>query len=281
MKYTYITNRDDYLSYISNMKSNEVTQIALDLEGECNLHAYGEKLCLIQIYDGRNIIIIDPFYIDNFNLKMFFENRNILKIMYDSSWDLSLLRNNYEIEIKSILDLRPAVALLNYAKKDLHSIINLELGLSLEKKGKYQRYNWTRRPIKQQALQYAVKDVLYLFKLKDVLLRKLYEKNLIDEYILKNIQIQNQDKDKKPKEKYKNIKGYTSLNDDEKSIFKRVYDIRDKYAQRYNMPPHNIINNIDMIKIAQNAAYINEISFPKRLSTDSVQSILKELKNIN
>ena len=79
--------------------------------------------------------------------------------MYDSSWDLSLLRNNYEIEIKSILDLRPAVALLNYDKKDLHSIINLELGLSLEKKDKYQRYNWTRRPIKQQALQYAINDV--------------------------------------------------------------------------------------------------------------------------
>jgi len=279
MKYTYISNKNDFLSYISDIESDRVTVIALDLEGEYNLHIYGEKLCLIQIYDGTNTNIVDPFKIDNITLKKLFENRNILKIMYDSLQDSSLLRNNYEIEIESILDLRPAVELLNYAKKDLHSIINLELGLSLEKKRKYQKYNWTIRPIKRKALEYAVNDVLYLFKLKDVLLNKLHEKDLIVEYILRNINIQNQNKIKKPKDKYKNIKGYNSLWDDQKAIFEKVFDIRDKYAKLLNVPPHNVINKDDLLKITKDVQHIADLEFPKKVSPDLVKTITSDLRN--
>ena len=54
--------------------------------------------------------------------------------MYDASSDLSLLKNTDNMEIKSILDLRPAVELLDYDKKDLHSVIAVELGIFLEQK---------------------------------------------------------------------------------------------------------------------------------------------------
>jgi len=279
MKYTYISNRDDFLSYISDIESDRVTVIALDLEGEYNLHIYGEQLCLIQVYDGTNINIVDPFKIDKNTLKKLFENRNILKIMYDSLQDSSLLKNNYEIEIKSILDLRPAVELLNYAKKDLHSIINLELGLSLEKKKKYQKYNWTIRPIKRKALEYASNDVLYLFELKDILLNKLHEKELIVEYILRNINIQNKNNTKKPKDRYKNIKGYNSLQDDQKAIIEKVFDIRDKYAKLLNVPPHNVINKDDLLKITKDVQYIADLEFSRKVSPDLVKTITSDLRN--
>src|SRR4030042_2807828 len=109
MDYTYIKNRGELISYLYSLKDQKNCVIALDIEAELNLHAFGEKLCLIQIFDGANRVIIDPLEIDNHTLKILFESRNILKIVYDASSDSSLLKTTYNIEIKSLLDLRPAV----------------------------------------------------------------------------------------------------------------------------------------------------------------------------
>ena len=123
MKYTYIKSKDELLAYLKRFEDVKHQVIALDIEAELNRHAYGERLCLIQIFDGVNKVLIDPFEIDNHTLRILFENKNILKVIYDASSDSSLMKNAYAIEIKSILDLRPAVDILNYEKKDLHSVI--------------------------------------------------------------------------------------------------------------------------------------------------------------
>jgi ribonuclease D len=277
--YSYLKSNEELISYLEDLEDKKCRIIALDTEAELNLHAYGEKLCLIQIFDGTNKVLIDPFEIDNISLKTLFESRNILKIIYDASSDSSLLKNTYNIDIKSVLDLRPAVEILNFDKQDLHSVITLELGVTLTKKMKFQRYNWTKRPIDKEAIDYAINDVIYLFKLKDALYKKLYTKNLLDVFILKNLRVQNKDYTRNPRERHHNIKGYHSLSNDEKRIFKRVFDVRDKYAKMCNIPSYSVINKIDLIDIAKGVKYINELKFPKRFSESLIQVILNELKS--
>ena len=278
MNYINIENEAELRSYLKKFEDKELHIIALDIEAESNLHAYGEKLCLTQIFDGVNNIIIDPFKIDNNTLKLLFENTNILKVMYDAGSDLSLLKNTADIEIKSILDLRPAAELLNYEKKDLHSVIAFELGIFLEKKRKYQKYNWIRRPVSEHAIDYALNDVMHLLALKDIILAKLFAKKLLEPFLLKNLQIQNKDYTRNPEDKYRKINGYSRLQKDEKSVFRRVFDIRDKYAELYNIPPHNVIHKADLIVIVKDAKYIDEIRFTKRISMNLIQDILHELR---
>ena len=278
MNYINIENEAGLRSYLKKFEDKELHIIALDIEAESNLHAYGEKLCLTQIFDGVNNIIIDPFKIDNDTLKLLFENTNILKVMYDAGSDLSLLKNTADIEIKSILDLRPAAELLNYEKKDLHSVIAFELGIFLEKKRTYQKYNWVKRPVSEHAIDYALNDVMHLLALKDIILAKLFAKKLLEPFLLKNLQIQNKDYTRDPEDKYRKINGYSRLQKDEKSVFRRVFDIRDKYAKLYNMTPHNVIHKADLIKIVKDAKYIDGIRFTKRISMDLIQDILQELR---
>jgi len=281
MNYQYIKNKHELRSYLESFEDKKPYIIALDIEAELNLHEYGEKLCLIQIFDGTNQVIIDPLEIDNHTLKILFESRYILKIVYDASSDSSLLKNTYDIDIKSLLDLRPAVELLHYDKQDLHSVIIAELGITLTSKSKYQRHNWTKRPIDKQAIDYALNDVIYLFKLKDALFTRLYAGNLLDVFILKNLQVQNKDYARNPEDRYRNIKGYYALSDDEKGIFKRVFDVREKYAKMCNMPAYNVIKREDLLNIARDKRYIDEIRFPNRLSPDLIQRILTELKSVS
>lgn len=277
MNYINIGNEAELRSYLKKFEDKELQVIALDIEAESNLHAYGEKLCLTQIFDGVNNIIIDPAKIDNATLKLLFENPNILKVMYDAGSDLSLLKNSANIEIKSILDLRPAAELLNYEKKDLHSVIAFELGIFLEKKKKYQQYNWINRPVSEQAIHYALNDVMHLLALKDIILAKLCAKKLFEPFLLKNLQIQNKDYTRNPEDKYRKINGYSRLQNDKKAVFRRVFDIREKYAKLYDMTPHNVINKADLIKIVKGAKDIDEIRFTKRIGMDLIQDILHEL----
>src|SRR4030065_2346318 len=234
MDYTYIKTRGELISYLYSLEDQKNCVIALDIEAELNLHAYGEKLCLIQIFDGANQVIIGPLEIDNHTLKILFESRNILKIVYDASSDSSLMKNTYDIEIKSLLDLRPAVELLNYEKQDLHSVIAAELCITLTSKSRFQKHNWTKRPIDTRAIDYALNDVIYLFQLKDALFNKLYAGQLLDVFILKNLQVQNKDYTKNPGDRHRSIKGYHALSYDERDIFKKAFDIREKYAKMCN-----------------------------------------------
>lgn len=278
MNYINIKNEAELRSYMKKFEEKGLHIIALDIEAESNLHAYGEKLCLAQIFDGVNSVIIDPLKINNDTLKLLFENTAILKVMYDAGSDLSLLKNTADIEIKSILDLRPAAELLNYEKKDLHSVIAFELGIFLEKKRKYQQHNWINRPVSEQAIEYALNDVVHLLALKDIVLAKLFAKKLLEPFLLKNLQIQNKDYTRNPEDKYRKINGYSRLQNKEKAVFRRVFDIRDKYAELYNMTPHNVIHKADLIKIVQDAKYIDKIRFSKRISTALIRDILHELK---
>lgn len=278
MDYINIDKEADFRAYLKKFREKGFHVIALDIEAECNCHAYGEKLCLVQVFDGVNSVIIDPFCISNDALKLLFENPNILKVMYDAGSDLSLMKNSADIEIKSILDLRPATELLNYEKKDLHSVIAFELGIILEKKRKYQRYNWTKRPIAREAIDYAINDVVHMLALRDIILAKLFAKKLFESFLLKNLQIQCKDYTRAPEDKYRKISGYSRLHDDKKAIFRRVFNIREKYAKKYNMPPHNVIQKSDLINIVKDPKFANEIKFTKRFGPDLAKGILHDLK---
>jgi ribonuclease D len=278
MNYITIESGAELRSYLKKFEDKGLHIIALDIEAESNLHAYGERLCLTQIFDGVNSIIIDPFRIDNDTLKLLFENTSVLKVMYDAGSDLSLLKNTAGIEIKSILDLRPAVELLDYDKKDLHSVIAFELGVFLEKKRKYQKHNWINRPVSEQAIDYALNDVIHLLALKDVILAKLYAKKLFEPFLLKNLQIQNKDYTRNPEDKYRKVNGYSRLRGSKKTVFRRVFDIREKYATLCNMSPHNVIHKADLINIVNDPEFIDKIRFTRSIGTDLIKGMLHELR---
>lgn len=64
MSYTLIDSDEGIRSLLSQWKERGVQQVAMDFEGEFNLHCYGEHLCLIQIFDGEGFFLVDPLSAD-------------------------------------------------------------------------------------------------------------------------------------------------------------------------------------------------------------------------
>lgn len=246
------TDQEIY-GYLDELDKNGQKIIAVDVEAECNLHCYGEHLCLIQIFDLENEIIIDPFKFKNAEaIKKFFEKRDLLKIMYDSLSDAALLDTIYGIRLSSVLDLRPAVALLKYPKQSLAHVLSEELGNAPMNKKKFQQYNWMTRPINKVAIEYAMGDVRYLFKLKDVLFDKLKKDGLLDTYILQNLMLQDGTGNNKVKPaKYEKAKGYYRLDKNRQELFKEIFLLRDAFAKKLNKPPDYVFSNVKLLELCR------------------------------
>ena len=64
MNYTLLNSDDEIQALLTRWEQNNIQQIALDFEGEFNLHCYGEHLCLIQIFDGSDFYLVDTLCAD-------------------------------------------------------------------------------------------------------------------------------------------------------------------------------------------------------------------------
>ncbi len=278
MKYRELKSKREIHGYLEELKDEDVHRIALDLEGEFNLHVYGERLCLLQIYDGREPLIIDPLKAEDDAWKLILEEEKILKIMWDASSDISLLVNGYETTIRSVLDLRPAADLLDLPKKDYASVLSSMLGIETKAKKKFQRYNWMRRPIDSEALEYAVDDVLHLPALRDEILERLHAAGELEEFFHRNIIVQNRDYKRKPGQRHKKMKGYRYLKGGEKEMLRRLFNVRDSHARRIDLPPHNLIANPDLMELSRGNIRPEELRFAGRIRTEDRERVVEELR---
>ena len=252
----------------------------MDFEGEYNLHEYGERLCLMQIFDGESFYIMDPFTVEEISLRRILENTDILKVIFDSGSDQALLRKSHGICLKTILDLKPAVDLLGSKSGGLSEMLNRYLGIEIAKKNKYQKHNWTRRPIDQMAIEYALSDVKNLLVLKDVLLERLFRAGKLDEYILRNCKIQDSRKQENERPRIFRNKKYRTLTKSQKHRLKELYNLRDRYAKQVNWPPNNVLSNEALYDITKGDKRIEHLSINPKIPSNIRREIMEGLKNL-
>ena len=276
MEYKTFTTKYAVSAYLKELETNV---IGLDLEGEYNLHEYGEKVCLVQIYDGKDFIIVDPFKVENDGLAQIFENPRLLKVMYGASSDLSVLRNGHGIECKSVLDLQPALQLLGHTKLNLHAVLQACLGVELEQKKKFQKYNWTRRPINAEAINYALDDVKYLFDLKEVLMPQLYEKGLLEQFFLENMILQHKDYTRLPGQRLRKTRRFQHFSDKEKERFEGLFAIREEYARKLNLPPHRLLGNQEMLDIVGTPILFAQVELPRNIKREVIKAFRQDVQD--
>jgi ribonuclease D len=141
------------------------TWIALDTEAD-SLHAYPEKLCLIQLSIGGTDQLVDP--LAGLKLAPMFE---ILAqhelILHGADYDLRLLRRDCNFVPTNIFDTMLASRLLGCRQFGLVNLVEQYLGVKLEKGP--QKANWARRPLTDRMESYARNDTRYLKPLTDLL----------------------------------------------------------------------------------------------------------------
>jgi len=279
-KYTLLDRDQDLRAYVDSLSGAEKQEIALDIEGEFNLHRYGEHLCLVQIFDGDRAVVIDPLKTDIQPLRELLENERIEKIMFDCASDRTLLFRQYGIMTRGIVDLAPAVEVLGYEKRGLDQVLYRALGKELQPKKKFQRYNWMKRPLDEDAVAYAVGDVTHLFDLKAALMKALGEKGLVEEYGLKNEEARSRPISAEAVPGIFKKNRFKKLPAASKDLFRKLFDTRDGYARKLDQPPNNVVSNEDLFRIATSRKATRELRFHRRIPGNVCRDIGRDFENI-
>ena len=209
-------------------------RIAVDFEGEFNLHIYGEHLCLIQIFDGCDFYLIDPRseHVTIKGLEAFFSS-SMEKVWFDCQSDASLVNKVYGLRIQNIFDVRVLAEVLGFhgnLKALEKEFLSLENDIP---KKKNQQANWLKRPLPEEQIEYALEDVHHLLELQDALVAAVKAKGLekaVEHAMRKATAL------KKIKPGWTKTSGWKRMNAREKIYARHIWIARDKIARRFNVP---------------------------------------------
>ena len=252
MAYRLITTEADLSAYVDGLEHDGVTRIAMDFEGEFNLHRYGMHLCLIQVFDGQSCVIIDPLALaDPRSVGRLTEHPEIDKVMFDPSSDLSLIQNSLLLTITRIIDLQIAAALAGLTRLSLDAVLESRLGIPSGGKKSSQRANWMRRPLSEKLLDYAASDVLHLLEVGEGLLGELQSHRLLEDFHRRNDAYQDKDYRIDRSTQHMKLKGAKGLRGEQRIFLKHFWRARDNRAQRLDVPPARIMDNPTLIAICR------------------------------
>lgn len=278
MSIRYINKKDELQSVVRHLESTD--QIAIDLEFDRNRYRYGFNLCLIQIYDGEDCHLIDPLSDQVQTEKLFpvLEDPSIEKVAFAFQEDHRLL-HYVGCSPKNIFDLRIASQLLNHPPASLTNIIEDQLDVQMGKSS--QNSNWFKRPLKENQIHYAAKDVLHLFDLKETLLSSVNGSEVIKWIEEENRNWDHQTYDDSDINNYIKEKDKQNLSEAEWHVFKSLMHYREEIAKSANRPSYQIFSKKLIYKIVDNPKVLNNWTSEKgifrRIQNRHYQNILIKL----
>ncbi len=146
--------------------------IAFDIECASSLHHYVNRVCLMQFAARNSVFVVDALKgLDLEPIGRLLEDPSIEIVMHDTDFDLRSLDRDYGWRPKNLFDTLQAARLCGHAEFGLASLLEKHFG----KKGskRFQRADWTIRPLPHAMLEYAAADVVCLEQLRDLLAAEL------------------------------------------------------------------------------------------------------------
>jgi ribonuclease D len=231
---------------------NTATWLALDTEAD-SLHAYPEKVCLIQISTAAGDRLIDPLAQVNLDPLFAALGRHDL-IMHGADYDLRLLHRHHEFVPRTIFDTMLAARLLGERQFGLGSLVEKFLGVTLDKGP--QKADWARRPLTERMETYARNDTHHLKPLADRLQHELQHKGRLDwhaESCARLIADCSQPPEMDEDSVWR-VKGSHALGRPALAVLRELWQWRETEAIAANRPPFFILSHEKMVELAGAAA---------------------------
>src|SRR3954471_11273495 len=152
--------------------------LAVDTEA-ASFHRHRDRVYLLQLSSRSETAVVDPLAVDNLApLGEVLADPSVEVVFHDADYDLRLLRQEYGLSASNLFDTRVAAQLLNEPGVGLAALLEKYLGVHLDKR--YQRADWSARPLSPEMLEYAAADTHHLPELRNILRGRLSEMGRLD-----------------------------------------------------------------------------------------------------
>ena len=254
--------------------------IAFDLEADSMFH-FKEKICLIQIATRTACFIVDPLPIPDMSaLSCILSDEAITKIFHGADYDVRSLHRDYGIIIHNLFDTELASRFLGLPETGLDAVLKKRFGVCLEKK--YQKKDWSQRPLPREMINYAAKDVHYLIPLYEALQQELADKGRL-EWVLEECRdltlVRSAPANERPL--FLKVKGAGHLDRRGLAVLEALLEFRLNLAEQKDRPLFKVIGNASLLTIAQaKPQTMSELSNIRALSEKQIHMYGHAMINI-
>jgi ribonuclease D len=225
--------------------------VALDTEAD-SLHHYPERLCLVQLADGRDRAwLVDPLALPDLEpLRPICADSATLKVFHGAENDLGQLKRRYGFAFARVSDTMLAARFLGVRELGLDALHTRFLGVSAPKS--QQKADWARRPLTPAQEAYAIEDVRHLVGLNERLVGELRaigrEAWLVEE--CEALAAQAVPERPVDEDGYRRLRGASRLDPRGLAVLRSLHRRREAWARAERRPPFKVLSPETLVALA-------------------------------
>ena len=245
---TWIARTDALESALSVLRNGP---LAIDTEAD-SLHHYPEKVCLIQLsFEGRDYLVDALAELSLEPLAERLADRSIVKILHGADYDLRMLHRGFGLTFAGLFDTMIAARIIGQTRFGLAALLEQYFDIPMDKK--FQRADWSLRPLTPEMARYAVMDTHYLIPLYEKLLARLDElgrRGWAAEEFERLEQIRSAPR-ASADDGFRRVKGAGKLERRKLAVLRELWTLREAHARRLDRPPFRVLHDERLIELGE------------------------------
>ncbi len=277
ISYMYIATQENLAAFVERARSSSVLAIDTEFLREKTYYA---KLCLLQMATDDEVVIVDPFEMDDLSvLAPLLTDERIVKLFHAAGQDLEIILREVGVLPRPVFDTQIAAALLGHTQQiGYAALVHAECGVSLKKIDSFT--DWSRRPLSASQRDYAADDVVYLPRLYAGMRAALEEKGRLHWLDHDFEELSDPARyEANERERFRRLKRVSQLSRRQLSAAREVAAWRELEAQRRDVPRKGVVTDEQIVEACKREARtIDELFMVRglsdRLSTKDARAVV-------
>jgi ribonuclease D len=247
--------------------------VALDTEA-ASFHRYHDRIYLVQLSTPTLTAVIDPLGVGDLSpIGRLLADPDTEKVFHDADYDLRLFDRQFGFRAKHLFDTRIAAQFLSEPGIGLGALLEKYFGVLADKR--FQRADWSARPLSPAMLEYAAGDTLNLCELQRILREKLNESGRLSWVaeectLLEGTRWTAAEAD--PELDYLRLKGAKALDRRSLALLRELHGWRAQTAATLDRAEFRVVVNEVLLHLAQHpVSTIDELAAVRGMGRDMLE----------
>lgn len=248
----FIASQTELEAFVARAGSSSVLAIDTEFLRE---KTYFAKLCLLQMATDDEVVIVDPFEVDDLGvLASLLVDPAIEKLFHAGSQDIEILYRAVGVVPRPIFDTQVAAALLGHTLQiGYAALVQAICGVTLKKTDSFT--DWSRRPLSASQLEYAADDVIYLPRIYRTMRERLEERGrlrwLDEDFALLSDEASYESD---PRERFRRLKRVNQLSRSQLAAARELAAWREEMARKRDIPRKWVLTDEQIVEACKREA---------------------------
>ena len=272
----YIDTQSEFESFVQSAQEADVLAIDTEFMRE---KTYYPRLCLLQMATDEQVVIVDPFQIEDLTiLSGLLSDNRIMKVFHAGRQDIEIMLREVGFVPHPLFDTQIAATLMGHVQQiGLAALISSIMGIQLKKSDSFT--DWARRPLSQSQINYAADDVRYLPQIYRTMSNQLAKTNRLHWLNSDFEALADESKyTTDPRERYIHLKRVSQLSRPQLSAARELAAWREQKAQNCDIPRKWVLTDEQVVEACRREARtIDELmmvrGISEKLSTKDARTV--------